>query len=112
MNYFKKNRKRKTVLQSTRAKQVVCVPSVSSIFISVKGEWLSEKVGDKIDNISDRYIADATEQFRVIKLLGREVKAENVGMRRSVQIGYCYTIMYQERKCRIYKKRCSKDKDY
>lgn len=57
-------------------------------------------------------IGEVTEEFGAIMLLGMDVWAINARMRTSVQTIYFYIIKYRERKCRMSKKRSSKDEGY
>lgn len=109
---LKEDMNQKVLRQSRRTTRGACVLSVSYIVIYVESELLTNYEGDSLVIIYDGYIAEGTAEFGAVRILGSDVQVINIGIRSSVQPHYCYIILYQGRKCRIYKKRSCKGKLY
>lgn len=75
---LKLDREQNVLRQPRKATQVICVSSVSRIFISVETQWSTKYVGDALKLIYNCHISKAPEEYGAVKLLRGDVPVINV----------------------------------
>lgn len=66
-------RKPRVLRQTRRATGAVSIPVVNRIFISVKSQLFIKYVREKLGHIYGSYIAEITEEYGAVKLLGSDM---------------------------------------